>query len=388
MDTLQLQALADGTLNSPEARTAALKHLEAIVKAAPTHPDLVFKTLRNLCQEGAQVQTEIAEHPEVFIESSSRFYPQFLNNLSQESPTVQAKVWEVAHSLALTAAHSKAYAALFYSLLVKAPSRVPSFLTSQSLFLQDVLLKTRSAEDDAFQWYFLLLSKALHGHLPQFWESVAISPAHTTELLGLIRHSMEKAWDERLDILSEETSGTLTLTLEDAEFLAVKFCSVDLADPEYFVLLLEVIDYLSRAGATNPQVQLMLVNQGVPEVCWGTLSALDAYRGRQEFFGTKTTVLHILANTCDRNLQAIEVASRYLHTLLNCTSIDAEHLYTREWAVLLIRYLTSQSETIRTRIASFKPLDVTPETRARGVELDPVTLRPYYKSPSKSGREM
>lgn len=379
---LKLQNYAASTVNDSSSRLMALAEIDTFIDQICLWPDLCYRILRNLCQEGLHAQNAIASFQIIFTESSSRFYPQLLNNLCQGNLELQAKVWEASQCFTLTSTQPKFYSALFYSLLMSDSSKTLPFIEVHGSFLREVILMSRTAEDDEFQWYFLLISKVLSGHL----SIICSSLAHEVriELLDLIRQSLEKSWDERICIWDETLKGKVVLTFNDAECLAQQFFNTALDQTECFLLLLGILDFISREGAERPEIQTMLIDQGIPETCWNFLEALDSCKERQELHGTKTSLLHILANTCDRNPRAVDIASRHLPTLLNCTVIDPLHMFTREWAIVIVRYLTTQSPSIQERLSSFKPLDVTQETKDFGIELDPETLRPYYKHNRKA----
>jgi hypothetical protein len=189
-------------------------------------------------------------------------------------------------------------------------------------------------------------------------------------LLNYIDSVLLKSW--------ESSENLFELTVLDIEFLASVIQGTENTSP-IFSILFSILEVSIRPLFRSPDLQTMYISSGLISFSWETLQALLSISQVESLVGLKTVLLQLLCNNLEDNRQAADLAFNHLHLILSCTKIDPEHLFTREWAILIIRFLVQLVPETEARLRALEPLGVDEDTKRMRVELDPLTLRPKYK---------
>lgn len=318
------------TLRNGAERRAWLQQLQILLDSLHVQTPDVLLILRNLCVEGKAAQDLIRENiPDMssLIHLSENF-TQFLINFVSGNSENQKCVFEFINKINYRAS-DKAFhyfSLLLNNMLVNQELKFDLLSKLQDYFkaaVQHIII----SQNESFEALFWVLTKALPGNLDWFF---SILPEDDfIELMNFLCETLE-AEDKLME-----------LEPKDLEFICTR--------RQLGVTELRVLAASSARGAETPHIQTVIMS--VYEQLWKNVQDKAHI----------IVSLQILANIHDRNLEACKRAEQFLHILLNATKLDFEHKYCREWAIIMIRSLTSMNPAISEIIAKLQPLKISKE---------------------------
>jgi hypothetical protein len=326
----ELREIYMHTLKNGAERRVWLHQLHILLDNIEAQGSDVLLVLRNLCVEGRFAQDLIRESlPDMsnLIHYSENF-TQFLINFVSGNAENQLRVLGIINNINYRAS-DKAFhyfSLLLNNMLVNLEIK-PLLLNKLQDYFKEAVQRIIISHHESFEALFWVLTKAVPSNLDWFFS--ILTEDYFTELMDFLCETIE-AEDRLMD-----------LDVTDLEFLCSKR---QLRHPE-----LRILAASSVRGAETPGVQKTLM--AVYDTLWKNVQEKTYV----------TISLQILANIHDQNQEACEKAEQYLHILLNATKLDFEHKYSREWAVILIRTLTSMNPIISERIASLQPIKISKE---------------------------
>lgn len=318
------------TLRNGAERRVWLQQLQILLDNIHAQTSDILLILRNLCVEGRFAQDLIRESlPDFssFIHFSENF-TQFLINFVSGNEENQVCVVEFVDNINYRASDRTFhyFSVLLNNMLMNCDIK-SLLLNKLQDYFKEAVRRIISSHNGSFESLFWVLTKAMPGKLKWFFNN--LSENDFVELMNFLCETIEA--EDKLMILE----------VKDLDFICSR--------RHLGVTELRLLAASSARGAKTPEIQKALMP--VYQQLWNNVQEKTHI----------TFSLQILANIHDKNLEACQKAEQYLHILLDATKLDFEHKYCREWAVTMIRKLTSMNPAISERMSNLQPIKISKE---------------------------